>query len=161
MHYFILFLMLAMSAYGLVSSVFVMLKLPYQNYLKCLNMQPVLNFPKGSFGQKKPVHCSFQGKWFSSYVVLASLWCEAQGAVFCFCGIPICAYGYILNTLHNLIYVATMHAWRQLAVVLVYILIYYHGKTASSIRRDLTRRLSFIIISVWLFGEPKSSEILS
>ena len=28
---------------------------------------PALNFPKGSFGQKKPVHCSsFQGKWFSS-----------------------------------------------------------------------------------------------
>ena len=28
--------------------------------------QPILNFPKRSFGQKKPVHCSFQGKWFSS-----------------------------------------------------------------------------------------------
>ena len=25
--------------------------------------QPVLHW---SFGQKKPVHCSFQGKWFSS-----------------------------------------------------------------------------------------------
>ena len=63
---FHMLLMLAISAYGLVSSVFVMLKLPYQNYLKCITMQPVLNFPKGSFGRKKPIHCSFQGKWFSS-----------------------------------------------------------------------------------------------
>ena len=61
-HYFMLFLMLAMSAYGLVLSVFIKLKLPYQNYSKGLTMQPVLNFPKGSFGKKKPVHYSFQGK---------------------------------------------------------------------------------------------------
>ena len=56
--------MIAMSAYGLVLSVFV---LPYQNYSKSLTMQPILNFPKESFGQKKCVHCSFKaGKWFSS-----------------------------------------------------------------------------------------------
>ena len=59
-------LMLTMSAYGLVLSIFVMLKLPYLNYSKSLTMKPVLNFPKGSFGQKKPVQYSFQGKWFSS-----------------------------------------------------------------------------------------------
>ena len=64
MHYFILLIMLAMSAYGLISSIFIMLKLPYLNYSKSLTMQPTLNFPKGSFGQKKPVHYSFQGKWF-------------------------------------------------------------------------------------------------
>ena len=45
---------------------FVMLKLPYQNCSKGLTLQPVLNLPKGSFGQKKPVHCSFQGKRFRS-----------------------------------------------------------------------------------------------
>ena len=28
--------------------------------------QPVFNFPKRPFGQKKLVHCSLQGKWFSS-----------------------------------------------------------------------------------------------
>ena len=46
MHYFILFLMLAVSAYGLVLSIFVMPKLPYLNYSKSLTMLPVLNFPK-------------------------------------------------------------------------------------------------------------------
>ena len=66
MHYFILLSALAISAYSLVSFIFVMLKLPYLNYSKSLIMQLVLNFPKGSFGQKKPVYCSFQGKWFSS-----------------------------------------------------------------------------------------------
>ena len=59
-------LMLAMSVYDLVLYIFVILNLPYLNYSKSLTMQPVLNFPKGSFGQKKPVHYSFQGKWFSS-----------------------------------------------------------------------------------------------
>ena len=51
--------------------------------------QPVLNFLKGSFGQKKPVHCRASG--------LAAKWCwlyydETQGAVFCFCGIPMCLW---------------------------------------------------------------------
>ena len=55
-------LTLVMSVYGLVSSIFVMLTLPYLNYEKSLTMQPVLNFPKGSLGQKKLVRCSFQGK---------------------------------------------------------------------------------------------------
>ena len=45
------------------------------------------------------------------------------------------------------------HPWIQLAVALMY----YYTNTASSIRRDLTRRLSFIIISIWLFGEQKCS----
>ena len=69
MQYFILFLMLALSAHGLVLSVFVMkcmLKLPYPRYSKSLTSQLVLNFLNRSFGQKKHVHCSLQGKWFSS-----------------------------------------------------------------------------------------------
>ena len=51
--------------------------------------------------------------------------------------------------------IATIHAWMQLAVVLA-----YYANTLSSIRRDTTRSLSFIIISVWLFGVPKWSKIL-
>ena len=39
------------------------------------------NFPKRSFGQKKPVHCSFQGKWFSVGFIMMN---EAQDVVFCF-----------------------------------------------------------------------------
>ena len=93
MHYFILLIMLAMSAYGLISSISIMLKLPYLNYSKSLTM-PTLNFPKGSFGQKKPVHCSFQGKW-----------CELSGVGFTMvkhkiqffilsvlCGTPMCLW---------------------------------------------------------------------
>ena len=68
----------------------------------------------------------------------------------------LCAYGYILNTLHNLIQLPCMHEI-QLAIALAYALMYYYGNTA----RDLTRTLSFIIISVWHFGKPKCSEILS
>ena len=44
--------------------------------------QPVLNFPKRSFGQKKPVHCSFQGKWFSKWRWLH--YDEGKDAVFCY-----------------------------------------------------------------------------
>ena len=59
-------LMLAMSAFGIVVSIFVMkyntmLKLPYLHYLNSLT-----NFPKGSFGQNKLMQYSFQGKLFSS-----------------------------------------------------------------------------------------------
>ena len=75
---------------------------------------------------------------------------EAQSAVFC-----------TFQILYLIWYSYTMHAWIQLAVALAYVLMYYYGNTASSIRRDLTASLSFIIISVWLFGEPKCSEILS
>ena len=41
-------------------------------------------------------------------------------------------------------------------IALAYVLMYYYGNAASNIRRDLTKRLSFITI-----GEPKCSEILS
>ena len=60
---------IALSACSIVLSVFIMkcmLKLPYLNYVLEEPHQPVLHFPKGSFGRKKPVHCSFQGKWFIS-----------------------------------------------------------------------------------------------
>ena len=115
---------------------------------------PVFNFLKGSFSQKKPVHCSFQGKWFSSLVVLASLWWSTRCSFLCSV-VYLCVYGYILNTLHDLIYVATMHAWIQLAIAMAYVLMYYYGNTTNSIGRDLTINLSFMIISVWLFWRVK------
>ena len=157
-HHFILFLLLAMSAYGLVLPIFVMLKLPYLNYSKSLTMQPVLNFPKGSFGQRSPCTAASRANG------LAAKWCwlhydEAKGPVFSFCGTPMCL---LLHFKYFTWFdIATMHAWIQLPVALVYVLMYYYGNTASSIRGNLTRSLSFIIISVWLFGEPKFPEILS
>ena len=42
----------------------------------------------------------------------------------------LCAYGYILNTLHNLIQLPCMHEI-QLAMALAYVLMYYYGNTAS------------------------------
>ena len=46
--------------------------------------------------------------------------------------------------------IPTLHAWIKLAVALAYVLMYYYGTKASSIRRDWTISLSFIIINVWL-----------
>ena len=117
---------------------FIMLKLPpYLNCSKSPTMQPVLNFSKGSFDQKKPVLCSFQGKWFSSWVVLASLWWSTR------CSFLFLWYMYVLMVTFLILYmiwhIATMHAWIQLAVALAHVLMYYYGNTASSIRRDLTR----------------------
>ena len=44
-----------------------------------------------------------------------------------------------------------MYLWLAIAIAaLAYVLIYYYGNISNSIRRDLTRNLSFIIISVWL-----------
>ena len=135
---YVFILTLAMSTYDLALSFFIMLKLPpYLNCSKSPTMQPVLNFSKGSFGQKKPVLCSFQGKWFSSWVVLASLWWSTRSS-FLFLW-----YTYVLMVTFLILYmiwhIATMHAWIQLAVALAHVLMYYYGNTASSIRRDLTR----------------------
>ena len=44
-----------------------------------------------------------------------------------------------------------MYLWLAIAIAaLAYVLIYYYGNISNSIRRDLTRNLSFIIVSVWL-----------
>ena len=66
-----------MSAFGLVSSIFVMLKLPYLNYSKRLTMQPVLHFSEEPFGQKKPSRTSgLAANWYWLY------YDEALGAVY-------------------------------------------------------------------------------
>ena len=93
--------------------------------------------------------------------VLVAMWCwlhynEAQGAVFCFCGILMCLW------LHFKCFtwfdIATMHVWIQLAIALEYVLIYYYENRTSSIRRDFTRSLSFIIL---VFGFLESQNALN
>ena len=63
--------MLAMSACSIVLSIFVMkcmLKFPYLNYLKSLEVTSQFSaFLKDLLARRNlHVHCSFQGKWFSS-----------------------------------------------------------------------------------------------
>ena len=102
-----------------VSSVFVMLKLPYLNYSKNLTSQ-FSTFLRDLLARRNLYTVTSRASG------LAAKWFD----------------------------IVTMHAWIQLAIAPAYVLMYYYGNTASSIRRDLTRRLSFII-SVWLFGKPK------
>ena len=61
--YFIIFSIIAMSACGFCFVRFCFAEVALPELLKEPH-QPIFNFPKGSSGQKKPVHCSFQGKWF-------------------------------------------------------------------------------------------------
>ena len=48
---------------------------------------------------------------------------EAQGAVFGFCGIPMCLFIVTFLKLCMVWSIATMHAWKQLGAALVYVLI--------------------------------------
>ena len=146
-------LMISMSTYGLVSSVLLC--------WSCLTTITRRASPCSQFSTYLRDLLARRNLYIAAFRArgLAAKWCwlhynEAQGAVFCFCGISMCLW------LHFKYFtwfgIATMHAWIQLAVPLI--LMYYCGNTASIIGRDLTRRLSFIIIGVWLFGEPKCSE---
>ena len=135
---------LAMSACNIVLSVFVMkcmLKFPYLNYLKSLISQ----LSKDLLARRNLRTAVSRASG------LAAKWCwlihndKAQMqfsvlSVFCYGGI-LCTYGQL----------QLQHGHMQL-------LIYYYGNIASSIRRDLPRSLSFIIIG---FGESKCSEIQS
>ena len=112
--------------------------------------QSVLNFPKRSFGQKKSVHCSFQGKWFSiqlSSVGFTMMKHKVQFSVlsvFFHSGIPMC------------LCVSQLQNW-QLYVLMQQLL----WKYSQQHHKRFNRSLSFIIVSVWLFGELKCSEIQS
>ena len=86
--------MLAMSAYGIVSSVFVMLKLPYLNYSKSLTMQST-TFIRDLLARRNLCTAASRAngitaKWYWLH------YDEAQDAVFYFCGISV-------YTLHDLI----------------------------------------------------------
>ena len=112
--------------------------------------QPVLNFPKRSFGQKKPVHYQLQlpGQVVQQLSGVGFIVMKLKMQLFC-----------VLLLWHTYVVMVS-----QLCIALAYILMSYYGNIASNIRRDLnhlTRSLSFIIVSVWLFGESKCSEIQS
>ena len=131
MRYFIIVLTLAVSACGFCFAHYCYAEVVLPELLKEPHW-PILKFPKRSFYQKKQMHCSFKGKWFSSWMILASLWWSTRcimkhkvqfSVLSVFCGLPMCLW------LHFKYFtwfdIVTMHAWIQLIIALAYVLMYY------------------------------------
>ena len=119
-------------------------------------LEESLNFPKGSFGQKKPVHCSFLGNWFSSQLSGVGFIMLKYKMQFSISVVYLCAYGYILNTLHDLVQLKYMYEYSQLQHWHMYKCTIMEIQLAVLEEIQLTRSLSFIVISVWHFGEPNA-----
>ena len=128
---------IAMSACSIVLSIFIMkcmLKFPYLNYLKSLTSQ----FSTGLLARRNL--CTAASRASGS----AAKWCwlhydEAQDAVFCF----ICA----LSQWYN--YLCTyMVSYSYSTGIYTNVLLWKYSQQLASIRRDLTRSLSFIIVIV-------------
>ena len=104
-HYFILFLTIAMSAYNLISSVFVMLKLPYLNYSKSLAMLQFSTFLRDLLAKRNLCTAAAResclaAKWYWLH------YDEAQDAVFCFCALCLRLH---FKDSHYLIQLPCMH----------------------------------------------------
>ena len=109
-----------------------MLKLPYLNSLKRFTSQ-FSTFLRYLLSRKNQFAAASRASG------LAAKWCwlhcgEAQDAVSVlsvFCVIPMCLWLHFKY--FTWFVIATMHAWIQLAIALVYVLMCYYGNTASSI----------------------------
>ena len=132
---FIVILMLTMSACGLI---FVMLKLPYPNYLKSLTSQ-FSTFLRDLLARRNLCTAtsrasSLEAKWYGFIMMKHRMQFSVLSVL---CGTPMCLQLYTINTLHDLIQLPCMHACMntatQLHAALAYVLMHYYGNIASSI----------------------------